>query len=54
MLVFAAIVESYLRQSHVSTAGRLAFAGGTAVFWTLYFAHGFLRERIAARLAAKS
>jgi uncharacterized membrane protein SpoIIM required for sporulation len=52
MLVVAAFVESYLRQSHLSTAGRLAFAGGTAVFWTLYLGLGFLRERTTA--ASKS
>jgi uncharacterized membrane protein SpoIIM required for sporulation len=52
MLVLAAIVESYLRQSHLSTAGRLAFAGGSALFWTLFIAHGFLRERSTAHSAA--
>jgi uncharacterized membrane protein SpoIIM required for sporulation len=50
MLVFAAGVESYLRQSHLSTAARFAFAGGTALFWLLYFGHGALSERRAARL----
>jgi uncharacterized membrane protein SpoIIM required for sporulation len=49
MLVFAAFVESYLRQSHLGTASRLAFAGGTALFWASFFVHGFLRERFAAR-----
>jgi uncharacterized membrane protein SpoIIM required for sporulation len=52
MLVVAAIVESYLRQSHLSTAGRLAFAGGSALFWTLYIAHGFVRERAASASAS--
>jgi uncharacterized membrane protein SpoIIM required for sporulation len=52
MLVLAAIVESYLRQSHLSTASRLAFAAGTAGFWTLYFAHGFVRERSTAHSGA--
>ena len=47
MLVFAAFVESYLRQSHLSTASRLAFAGGTALFWAFFFVHGLLRERWA-------
>jgi uncharacterized membrane protein SpoIIM required for sporulation len=51
MLVLAAIIESYLRQSHLSTAGRLAFAGGSALFWALYILHGFLRERATARSA---
>jgi uncharacterized membrane protein SpoIIM required for sporulation len=49
MLVLAAIVESYLRQSHLSTAGRLAFAGGSAFFWTLYVGSGFVRDRTRAR-----
>lgn len=48
MLVLAAIIESYLRQSHLSTSARLAFAGGSAAFWTLYILHGFLRERADA------
>jgi uncharacterized membrane protein SpoIIM required for sporulation len=52
MLVLAAIVESYLRQSHLSTASRLAFAGGSVVFWALFFLHGFLRERARAHSAA--
>ncbi len=47
MLIFAAIIESYLRQSHLSTNARLAFAGGTAAFWALYLWHGFRRERLA-------
>jgi uncharacterized membrane protein SpoIIM required for sporulation len=52
MLVLAAIVESYLRQSQLSTASRLAFAGATVVFWTLFFLHGFVRERSTAHSAA--
>ena len=49
MLVAAAIIESYLRQSHLSTAARFTFAGATGVFWLLYIARGFLRERHAQR-----
>jgi uncharacterized membrane protein SpoIIM required for sporulation len=49
MLVFAAAIEGYLRQSHLSTAARLTFAAGTAVFWTAFLFHGFLRQRAAAR-----
>jgi uncharacterized membrane protein SpoIIM required for sporulation len=45
MLVAAAIIESYVRQSHWSTNQRLAFAAGTALFWAAYFAWGFFRER---------
>lgn len=47
MLVMAAIIESYVRQSHWSTPTRLLFAAGTAVFWMAYFAWGFMREREA-------
>jgi uncharacterized membrane protein SpoIIM required for sporulation len=54
MLVLAAIVESYLRQSHLSTEARLAFALGTAVFWTLLIIHGFLRERASQPVTARS
>lgn len=49
MLVLAALVESYLRQSELSTAARLTFAAATAVFWTAFIIHGFVRERAAAR-----
>lgn len=45
MLAAAAVIESYLRQSHLTTSSRFVFAGGTAVFWSVYIAHGFLRER---------
>ncbi|MGB6044530.1 MAG: stage II sporulation protein M [Pirellulales bacterium] len=49
MLIFAAVIESYLRQSHLSTEARILFAVATAVFWTFYIGHGFLRERGAAK-----
>jgi uncharacterized membrane protein SpoIIM required for sporulation len=45
MLVAAAIIESYVRQSHWSTGTRLLFAAGTAVFWVLYIGYGIHRER---------
>jgi uncharacterized membrane protein SpoIIM required for sporulation len=45
MLVLAALIESYVRQSNWSTGGRLVFAGGTAAFWVLYIGYGFFRER---------
>lgn len=48
MLAAAAVIESYLRQSHLSTEARFAFAAGTALFWTAYIANGFFRERTAA------
>jgi hypothetical protein len=53
MLLFAALIESYVRQSHWSTGARLGFAAATGVFWVLYFVHGMYRER-AARVAPKS
>ena len=49
MLVLAAVVEGYLRQSHLPTAARLTFAGGTLMFWLAYFAHGVLQERAEGR-----
>ncbi len=52
MLLVAAVVESYLRQSHLSTGARFVFAGGTLLFWTAYFAQGAVRERVAGRDAA--
>ncbi|MCE9605157.1 MAG: stage II sporulation protein M [Planctomycetia bacterium] len=51
MLFAAAIIESFLRQSHLSTAARLWFAGGSAVFWALFIWHGLLRERAAKQLS---
>jgi uncharacterized membrane protein SpoIIM required for sporulation len=54
MFVLAGIIESYVRQSHLSVDGRLIFAGATAVFWAAYFRMGAyleVRER-AERVAA--
>jgi uncharacterized membrane protein SpoIIM required for sporulation len=48
MLLAAAVIESYIRQSHWSTSSRLIFAGCTGVFWGIYILHGFLCERNAA------
>jgi hypothetical protein len=47
MLMLAALIESYVRQSHWSTGARLGFAAATAVFWAAYVAHGIYRERQA-------
>jgi uncharacterized membrane protein SpoIIM required for sporulation len=47
MLVFAAIVESYLRQSHLPTWARFVFAGATLALWVAYFASGVMRQRAA-------
>ena len=45
MLIFAAIIESFLRQSHLSSGARLAFATATGVFWAFYLYVGFLKEQ---------
>lgn len=45
MLIAAAIIESYLRQSHLSSVARLSFAAATAVFWTIYIYAGHVREK---------
>ncbi|WP_437205875.1 stage II sporulation protein M [Planctomicrobium sp. SH664] len=47
MLFLAAIIESYVRQSHLTTAARFWFAAATAIFWALYFWNGYRRERLA-------
>lgn len=47
MLIFAALIESYVRQSEWSTTARLSFAAATAVFWIVYIAYGFACERSA-------
>lgn len=45
MLVFAAVIESFLRQSRLSDTSRLVFAAGTALFWGVYFLQGVAAER---------
>jgi uncharacterized membrane protein SpoIIM required for sporulation len=47
MLVAAAIIESYVRQSHWSTEARLGFAAATALWWAAYFGYAAVRERAA-------
>ncbi len=56
MLLVAAVVESYLRQSEMSDPARLAFALGSALLWLGYFGSGALLERraVAAPLTAGS
>lgn len=44
MLLAAAAIESFVRQSDWTTGQRLLFAGTTAVFWVVYIAHGAVRE----------
>lgn len=46
MLVFAATIESFLRQSHLPTYARLLFAAGTAAFWAFYCWMGHQAARI--------
>jgi uncharacterized membrane protein SpoIIM required for sporulation len=50
MLVAAALIESYVRQSHWSTSTRLIFAAATALFWASYIGWGFFREWQVGRL----
>ncbi len=45
MLVFAALIEGFVRQTSWSTEARLVFAGATACFWIAYIGLGFHRER---------
>lgn len=45
MLCVAAVIESYLRQSHLSTGARLTFAGASFAFWGLVVIYGAVRER---------
>lgn len=52
MLVVAAAIESFVRQSNLTTAERLMFAAASAVFWTFLLIHGFLRERSANRVSS--
>ena len=47
MLCAAAVIESFLRQSHLTTGSRLAFAGASALFWAAFVIHGAIRERLA-------
>lgn len=51
MLVAAAIIESYVRQSHMSTLGRFWVVIGGFGFLSLYFGAGAALERRDARLA---
>ncbi|MFW5733437.1 MAG: stage II sporulation protein M [Oceanidesulfovibrio sp.] len=56
LLLLAAIIESFLRQSDMETWSRLAFAGTAAVALAGYFAQGFVyewRERKGRRMREK-
>ena len=52
MMFVAAIIESYLRQSHMSDPNRYLFAFCSAVFWVLYL--GFTRPPARWRREAES
>lgn len=52
MLVAAAIIESYVRQSYWSTETRLIFASGTLVFWVIYITWGALAEKRSQEISA--
>lgn len=52
MFVAAGFIESFIRQSHMTTAERMAFAAATGIFWAAYIIMGFYAERRAQRAAA--
>jgi uncharacterized membrane protein SpoIIM required for sporulation len=41
MLVLAAFIESFVRQSQLTTNERLTYAALTGLFWVIYFGQGF-------------
>lgn len=45
MLLVAAVLESYLRQSHLSQTARLTVAALSAVAWAVYFIYGRFLEK---------
>lgn len=45
LLLFAAVVEGFLRQSDISSFWRFFFAGVALLFWSSYFATGFSRRQ---------
>lgn len=54
MFIAAGFIESFVRQSHLTTNQRFLFAAATAVFWAVYIALGILWERQAAQAHAES
>jgi len=52
MFILAGFIESFVRQSYMTTGERFAFAAVTAVVWIVYFGYGALLE-IRARRAAQ-
>jgi len=51
MFIAAGFIESFIRQSHMTTEQRLLFAAATALFWAVYIAIGYFAERRAAEEA---
>jgi len=49
MLLVAALIESFVRQSALSDPARYAFAGATALFWALYLGCVRLPSGVASR-----
>jgi uncharacterized membrane protein SpoIIM required for sporulation len=47
MLVLAAFIESFVRQSHLTTNERFLYAGLTGLFWVIYFGQGFFWRTLA-------
>lgn len=47
MLLLAALIEGYIRQTSWPTSTRLIFAFMSAVIWIAYITHGFYREHLA-------
>jgi len=52
MLLFAALCESFVRQSGLSDPARYAFAAGTAVLWAAYLGFARTPARLAQRILA--
>jgi uncharacterized membrane protein SpoIIM required for sporulation len=54
MLVAAAFIEGFIRQTSWSTSARMTFAASTAFFWIAYIGLGFFREHQERMLAEHS
>jgi uncharacterized membrane protein SpoIIM required for sporulation len=53
MLLLAAIIEAFVRQSNLSDSGRYLFAAASALLWALYLGLGRIPERTQARIEAQ-
>ena len=54
MFIFAGIVESFLRQSHLEVSTRLLFALASLFFWLLFFTFGGKSRELEAEKEPKS